>query len=76
MAIFYFCHSLEEFFRDTIEHNVIIVSAESPYLPRMTLAPVPDENRKRADLSCIIKVLSCSSAMEEINRHISIYRHK
>lgn len=52
------CHSgrsLEEFFRETIKHDVIIVSAESPYLPRMTLVPVPGANRKHDELSCSIK---------------------
>lgn len=76
MGILPSCHSLEEFFRETIKHNAIIVSAESPDLPRMTLAPVHDANRKQTDLSCIIKVLSCSLAMEDINRHTLLHRHK
>lgn len=46
MGILPSCHSLEEFFRETIKHNAIIVSAESPYLPRMTLAPVHDEKQE------------------------------
>lgn len=76
MVIFYFCYFLEEFFRDIIEYNVIIVFVESLYLFRMILVLVFDENRKCVDLSCIIKVLLCSFVMEEINRYILIYRYK
>lgn len=44
MGIFYSCHYLEEFFDETIEHNVIAISAESSSLYRVTLASIPNEN--------------------------------